>query len=236
MWLSGDSGEIRALEADLGRLNRRGIPFAVKNTLDRGAFAARGHAQANIRNGMTNRNKFTERSVRVAKATGLQVNRMASRVGSIADYMETQEFGGVKKPNGGEGVPIATNYAAGQGRGQAPRTRLPRKRNSMAAIQLRRGRIKAANRRQRNLIAVKEAAKTGHPFVWLDLGRKKGLFRVTGSERRPKVNMVYDMSERTVVIPANPWLRPAVDRARPEMPGFYAESLLFQLKRLATYR
>ena len=230
-----DDKEIKEFEKDLKAFAHRAYPFATKNTLNKSAFHAQGLARNGIDAKMIQRNKFTKQSIQVDQARTLNVNRQSASVGSIADYMEDQEFGTTKRKQGKEGVSIATGYAAGN-QGQQPRMRLPRKANKMENIKLRRQRKRGSNRKQQNIIAIRQAATSGRKYVFLDLGRTKGIFKVIGGKRRPKIKMVHDMSRDSVVIPSNPWLKPAVDATRLVMPEFYRDALVFQLKRQGLFR
>ena len=180
---------------------------------------------------MINRNRFTVQSIRVNQTRTLNVRQQSAAVGSIADYMETQEFGGIESKQGKEGVAIPTSYSSGESENAQPRKRLPRKVNKMANIQLERRRKKGFSRKQQNLIAIKQAASTGRKFVFLDLGRRQGIFKVTGGKRRPKIKMAHDLTNESVVVPKNPWLKPSFDEAARMVPAFYADALRFQLKR-----
>jgi len=228
--------EIKQLEGDLKAFAHRALPFATKNTLNTAAFQARTLIQRDIDVKLISRNRFTKQSIRVEQARTLVIPRQAAIVGSIAPYMEDQEFGAVKVSKGKQGVPIATSYAAGQGQDVQPRTRLPRKANTMATIQLRRRRRKGSSRKQRNLIAIKDAATTGRKYVFLDLGRRQGIFKVTGSKRLPKIKMVWDMTRRSVVIPKNPIIKPAFDTVVQRIPTIYRDSIIFQLKRQGLFK
>ena len=238
-----DMNEVIELEKDLKTFASRAFPFATKNTINSAAFKARELAQRDIRVKFINRNKFTERSVLVDQVRTLNVRRQAAVVGSIAPYMADQEFGTVKRKTGSEGVPIQTGYSAGQ-ENQQPRTRLPRKANKLANINLRNRRGKAKNRRQKVLVRVYNAIRTGKRFVFLELARKKGIFRVIGGSRKTKrgwprgarLKQVVDMTESSVVIPRNPWLKPAVDTTQLLMPAMYKKALTFQLKRQGLFR
>ena len=226
-----DNRDIKKMERDLKTLAEDAFPFATRKTVNDAAFQTQRIARVDVKNGMVNRNRFTVQSIRVDQARTLQISRQEAVVGSIADYMEDQEFGAVKSKSGKEGVAIATSYSAGQGENTQPRTRLPRKPNKMANIQLQRRRKKGTSRKQQNLVAIKQAAATGRRYVFLDLGRTKGIFKVTGGKRRPKIKMVHDMSRQSVVIPKNPWLKPAFDEATRMLPAFYGDALRFQLRR-----
>lgn len=231
-----NNSDIRELERDLKTFASRAYPYATRKTINDAAFQAQRIARTDVRNDMVLRNRFTVQSIQVDQARTLAVSRQAATVGSIADYMGDQEFGATKTKTGKEGVAIATSYSAGQGQNAEPRTRLPRKPNKLANIQLRNKRRQGSSRKQRNLIAIKQAAEGGHKFVFLDLGRRKGIFRVTGGKRNPKIRMVHDLTRQSVVIPKNPWLKPAFDEAARMVPAFYADALRFQARRNGLFR
>ena len=225
-----DDKEIRKLERDLKTFASRAFPFASKATINGGAFMAQKTARKDIEIKMVTRNRFTVGSVRVEQTRTLNVNRQLAVVGSIAKYMADQEFGGVNVRTGSEGVAIPTGYSAGQ-ENQQPRTKLPRRPNKLANIQLKRRRGKATSRKQRNVAAVKAAATSSNKFVFLDLGKRKGIFKVVGGKRKPKLKMIHDLTRTSTPIPKNPWLKPAVDDTRQKMPAIYIKALRFQLKR-----
>ena len=230
-----DDSDIKEMEADLKAFAHRAYPFATKSTVNKAAFTTQQTARKIVRVKMVARNKFSEQSIQVDQARTLQVSRQAATVGSIADYMADQEFGSVKTKTGKEGVSIATGYSAGQQDAQ-PRTRLPRKANKLQNIGLRKRRKRGSSRKQQNLIAIKVAAKTGRKYVFLDLGKRKGIFKVIGGKRRPKIKMVHDMTRQSVVIPRNPWLKPAVDIVTHMIPKFYKDALTFQAKRQGLFK
>lgn len=220
-----DDRQIKQLENELKGFKDRALPFATKATVNRAAFETRKVAQTTIREDMVNRNRFTVQSIQVDQARTLKIQQQAAAVGSIADYMEVQEFGGVKSSPA-----LPTGYSAGQ-EGSQPRTRLPRKPNKLANIKLAKRSKKGTSRRQRNFTAVKAAAQSGQKYVYLDMGRTKAIFRVVGGKRKPRLKMVHNLSRQSVTIPRNPWLAPAVAAVEPKMQQFYGEALRFQLKR-----
>ncbi len=226
-----DDKEIKDFENTLLLMNHRALPFATKNTVNRLAFAGRIEWRSEIKDQFIQRNSFTRNSIRVEQARGLDIGKQAAILGSIAPYMEDQEFGGSKAKEGKKGVPLATSYAAGQGMNAQPRTRMPRSANKLRNIRLKHRRPKGT-RRQRNLVAVLEAAQSGSKYVYLDLSRRKGIFRVLGGKRKPYVKMVYDLTRQSVHVPATPTLGPAVKKVQPLAAKFYSDSLKFQLKRL----
>lgn len=225
-----DDRDVRRYEKDLQTFARSAFPHATKATLNKAAFETRKRGQMNIRWNMTTRNRFTEQSVQVDMAKGMAVDSQRAVVGSTAGYMHDQEFGATVR-GGGASKAIPTAYSAGQADGTRPRSKLPRKPNAMQNIQLKRQRGNAANKWQQNRIAIQMAAGSGSKFVYLELGRTKGIFRVLGGKRKPRIRMVWSLSRRAVTVPKNPWLGPATDDTRQDMPAYYRDALLYQLKR-----
>ena len=227
-----DDTQLKGLEQDLKNFAADAIPYAARNTVNGLAFASRRRSQETIRDKMVTRNRWTVGSVRVEQTRSLDVSRMGAVVGSTEDYMADQEFGATKTKKGSEGVAIPTSYSAGQAESMRPRTRLPRKPNKMQNITLRNRRNGAKSRRQHNMLAVQAAANSGNKYAFLDLGRRKGIFRVTGGKRNPRVKMVWDLSRQSVRIKPNPWLRPSVEDAyRKDAGDLWRSSLEFQAKR-----
>ena len=231
-----DTRQLAALERDLGRLYAKALPHATKATVNGAAFKARGFAQEQIREKLINRNAFSVNSVRVERAKTLDIDRQSAAVGSVADHMAELEFGTTKRATGRHGVPIATSYGAGQGMKTRPRTRLTRRPNKMASIRLQhKARVKG-DREQRNIVAIKQAASSTSRYAFLDLGKTRGIFRVVGGKRRPKLRMVWDMSRRTVDVAPRRWLAPAVAQTEPLLQGMYADALRFQIRRQRLFR
>ena len=226
-----DLKEIKRFESDLKAFQTRAYPFATKETLNRSAFQARANGQEIIKKKMVLRNRYILNSVRVDPARTLKVRNQAAVVGSTAPELEDQEFGAIKTKRGSEGIPIPTSYSAGQGQNVKPRTRLPRKANKLSSIKLRKRGKRGISKKQKNIIAIKEAIKTKRKFVYLELKRRRGLFKIVGGKRKARIKMVYDLSNKVVKIPRNPWLLPAVNQVKSVMLLFYRESLIFQLKR-----
>jgi hypothetical protein len=160
------------------------------------------------------------------------VARQEAIAGSHEEYMAVQEFGGFKDAQSGRTVPIPTPAASGES--SLPRLRLPRAANRLNNITLQRAKAKDPNRRRRNRIAVDMAGKgkgRSGKFVFLELGRRSGIYRVTGRAPRPKITLIWELSRPSVAIPARPWLRPAVNKIAPYMPQYYADALRAQLVR-----
>ncbi len=228
-----DLSQVAKLAKTLDALNRKGLPFAVRKGLNETAFEARKQWKEQLGKTLTLRNTWTERSLRVDKvAAGYDVGSMQSKVGSTAPYMAEQEFGGSKAKKGRHGVPIPTAVAAGQDKG-AQRTKAVRKRNYLSALSV--TKRAGVGRKQQNAIAVKTAAKTGG-VVFLDLGRRQGLFRVTGGAKRPRISMLYNLSKTVVVTPPHATLGPAIKVIEPKLASIHAKALQEQIDRAIAKR
>ena len=108
--------------------------------------------------------------------------------------------------------------------------------NRLPSIRLGRNKVRAHTKGQKNFIAVRQAASSGRKFIFLDLQKHPGIYRVTGGKRNPKVKLIYDMSRESVSIPANPWLGPAVKKTEGKIPEIYRDSLEFQVKRQGLFK
>jgi hypothetical protein len=200
---------LQKLTADLEKFAKRALPFAVRNGLNDSAFEARGEWAEQAGQQMTLRNTWTTRSMQVVKASGFDVARMESRVGSTADYMGEREEGGSESASGKYGVPIPTTSAAGQGMKAAKRTRLVQRPNRLPAIHLERS-ARLPGRMQRNAVAIRLALASGNRYVFMNLGKRKGIFRVQGGKRGLRVRMIWDLTKRVVRTKPKPTLSHAL--------------------------
>lgn len=235
-----DMSDFLRLEYDLGKFAKRAQPFAQRMTLNNAAKLARDEAKKKVKREMILRapNNWTLGSIRHKNATGNQPSRMFSVVGSLQKYMRDQEFGSVKRSKGKQGTPLTTSYASGEGDNARPRRKLARESHKLRNIRLAKTKKRGKNRKQRNIIIIAEAAKARKRHVFLDLGEKKGIFRLFGSlqKRRggnykPKLKMVQDLTHKSVVVPKNPWLRPSMLKVQPSMRLMYFKALQYQVKR-----
>lgn len=226
-----DQRQVRALADGLKAANEKAVPYAVRDALNTTAFEARKEWQSQLRAKMILRNKWTVGSLRVVKATGTALRTMQSQVGSLVPYMAVQEDGGSERAKGKHGVPIPTTTAAGQSLKAAKRTRQVTKRNWQSAIHLS-GKV-TGTRPRRNAVALRVALKSGG-VAFLDLGRRKGLFRVTGSKngKSMRIRMIWDMSRKSVLTKPHPTLGPTVKVIEGKAPAIQTAALQRQFDRL----
>jgi hypothetical protein len=218
-------GDKRML-ADLAKMRSKAIPYAIKNALNTAAFETRTIWQREIRSVFTNRNTYTANSVRVEQAS---TTKLEAKVGSVADYMGTQEEGGtVKGGSGHKAIPRAAS--AGQAAG-APRTRLVRGRFYLGSMQLAHPQGHGG-RRQSNAIAIAIARKTGKNIALLTKRNGgKGIFFIGGGKRAIKTRMLWDVSRSSVKVHAEPTLERSLARVTPKVEHMMAASLTQQMQR-----
>lgn len=245
--LSVDTRQIRRLADDVKKLSKSAYPIAVERTLNDSAKTARTLSRERIKKQMINRNAFTRNSIRFVLAKKGPVSGKFSTVGSIAEYLEGQEFGrneSKKTTKGGEsGVAIPTSFSAGQDEKSKPRLKIPRAGNKMARINLNRKKSKTSNKKQSLLLSVNRAVFTGRRYFFHDFGgsKSRGIFKAVGGSKSsakkggwPKgarISLVWSMRQRSYTIPKNPWLKPATNETQKMMPAFYASALKFQIER-----
>lgn len=228
----------KRLVQELEYLNQRALPHANKRFVNDAAFAVMREARQGVRETMTLRNKWTERSIQVERSRTLDMRRQGATVGSTEEYMLDQEFGTTKIKGGREGVILPTSWSAGQ-QGAKPRSRLPRRPNAMKNIKLKHRKLRGVGKRQKNALLVKQAVETKDRFIFMDLGRRKGIFKVLGGRKKnpsghvrgARVKMVHDMTRASVRVPPTPWLNPAIDRVLPKMPRMFTKRLIEQIRK-----
>lgn len=235
-----DTSELKALERQFGRFKLDALPVAIRDTLNKTAFVTQTRARENAAKELTLRNTFTRRSIRVNKASGDVISQQESATGSTEDYMRRQELGGLQKPRKqSKNVAIVTGFAAGQ-EGIRPRTKLAKPSNRPRNIRLRKRRTAGIPRKQRIFMQIRDAVINKDRHVFLDLGRVKGIFRVVGGRRNntsaARIKMVSDLTRKVTRTDKRPWLRPAADLARTQMPRWYGKELRKQLQRLGLFR
>ena len=219
---------VEELRHDLKLFNTKAIPYAARNGLNTAAFEARRQWQGEIKRSFVLRNQFTVNSIRVDKAQGLDTRRMVAVVGSLADYMRTQESGGTVSGKSGKKA-IPGPVAAGQPPG-AKRTKLVRAGLRMSKLQV--GKVRARNKRQHNAIMIAMAKRRGQKAVVLHRpGGGKGVFQLKGSKSKPNPLLLYDVSRGSVRVEATPTLGRTINRMNARFPRIMADSFLAELKR-----
>jgi hypothetical protein len=210
---------------DLERFRSKAIPFAMRATLNETAFATRKLWVDEIQRTLVTRNTFTTRSLHVEKATGRTVLGMKAVLGSRTAYLGDVEAGNTN-PKGN----VPTGVATGEGRGAKPRRRLVRRPNRIGSITLP-DKVRQGSRKQRTAVTIAMAARKGHRTIFLELERRKGFFRVTGGKRRPKIDMLWDTTQKSVRSKPYPTLGPALKRVERLIPGIQRKALLAELRR-----
>jgi hypothetical protein len=226
-----DTSDFKKLHRDLQTFAKRAFPYAVRNALTGCAFEARKVWQMEIRSTFTNRNAFTERSIRVEKATGVDVRGMKAVVGSVAPYMGDQEHGAVIRGKGKHKA-IPGPAAAGLKPG-GQRTKVVRPQFRLGAINVNHPSLARYGRRRQNAVVLAIAIRKGERFALLNraTSRGRGLFEVKGLKRKAKVKLLYNVSKGSVRVKPEPTMRRAVLRSKGTFERITATAMIQQLKR-----
>jgi hypothetical protein len=230
MSFSVDMLEIEDLEKELEVFKKRALPFATRSTLTTAAWRGRAEQQELIGRKLVERNKWTRGSISAEPAKSLVIRKQQSAFGSTEKYMVRTEEGGTERGKAGKALAIPTGYSAGQENAR-PRTKLPRKPHKMRNIRLTKAKTRGRSRKQRNFLLVRDAKARNIKYIFMDLGRRKGVFRVLGSKRKPKLKMVADVSQKAIRIPPTPTLKPAFKKVSRELDDIYRRKLLEQIRR-----
>lgn len=221
------------MQAELERIAKRSVPFAMRETVNSLAFEGRKIWQEEMRSALTLRNKFTERRVLVAPARTLNPSKMEAVLGHTEPYVAQLESGGTRKASKSFRA-IPTEIAAGQSKGSLMGGRKKAVRPS--AIITRLGSLatkgaKSRSRKSNNARAIRGAIRSGRRLALLDMGKGKIIVRVKGSKRKPTIEKLYDLTRRTTPIPRIPTLARALKRTLSRGPAIAHAALMKQLMR-----
>jgi hypothetical protein len=224
---------VDAMQHELETIAKRSVPFAARETVNSLAWAGRAAWQDEMQKSLTLRNKFTQRRALVVPARTLRMSAMEATLGHTEPYMALLEEGRPEKA-AKRFRPIPTEAAAGQAVGSLGGGRKRAVRPSAIITRLGSLALKGAGRRSRkanNARAIRGAIRSGRRLALLDLGRGKGIFRIMGGKRRPRVVKLYDLSRRSTPMPRIPMLSRALASALTKAPAIAYAALEKQLAR-----
>jgi hypothetical protein len=223
------------MQRELEQLAKRGVQYAARETLTSLAFAGRKIWQNEMRSSLTLRNAFTERRALVERATGSRMPEMEAVLGHTEDYVRRLEYGIGERARRG-GVPIATETAAGQARGSLRTGRKRAVRKSLLIRVL--GKIKrqprGLSRQARNARAIAQAARGTH-LAYLEMQHKRGIYRVTGGRKKPRISKLYDLTRPSVPLPRIPTLQRTLDETLKRGPTLALAAVQRQLDRARSH-
>jgi hypothetical protein len=231
-----DTSQIRRLAKTLERDTRVGLKYAVAGALNDVAFGALRQWRAEMADRLTLRNKWTQGSVRVERARPSgSIERMQSAVGSLADYVEKTEAGGVRAGSGKVGKALPTTVASGEGRGGTKRLRVVRKGLRTSAIKFSSER-KGSTPRQRNAAALAIARRKRQRYVFLEGGTTgTGIYRVAFGRKDMRPTMVYNLGRKALRVRPHPTLEPALDVMDRKFPQLALAAFIGQLRRAKAF-
>lgn len=215
------------LSRDLKTFAKRGVPYAIRDALNGSAFAVQKEWKSGVRQSFTLRNRYTEQSIRVDKAKGTNVGSMQSVTGTIADYMDDQEFGASTTG------PVPGPAAAGNAPGSNKRTRLTRSAFRFGGVGVSRPTAKPLGKRRQNAIALAIAVRKGERFALLNriTSKGKGIFEVKGGKRGAKTKLIWSLKKGSMKVKPTPTLTKALAMSTGHMNKAINDAFIGQLKR-----
>lgn len=232
MFITIDTSDFKRLHAELEKFRQKALPHAQRNALNGCAFELQKSWRSEVRGAFINRNQFTERSIRVDQARGIDTRSMRAVTGSIADYMDEQEEGATIHGKGARKA-IPSAYAGGGKPGGGIRPRVVRSAFRLSGIGVNHSGLKGYGRRRQNAIAIAIAVRKGERFALLNRAKAggKGIFEVRGLKKRASVKLVWDFSRGSVHIKPEPTMHRAVAVSSSRFQSIVHAALLEQLKR-----
>lgn len=195
---------------------------ATATALNRTAHAAELFARRNVKRQFTLRNRWTLGSISsTTTPLGRAIDQQFTMVGSKQSYLAKQEAGG-ELSRTPEGRRITTSYGSREGPSAQPRKKVATGRFAARNIRLGRSKGRGSSPRQRFLTVI-TARRKGRKFVFMELADgRTGIFFVM----RRSIRMVHRMIDKPATIKSDPWLRPAVDKARKTAPAVFRQELI----------
>lgn len=236
MTISFDRRHTDQLVADLDRLNRRGLPHAVRFSLNRVAYDTMVRGQLELGWSMVERNKWTHRSIQYRKADSrVSIGEMRSHAGSTEGYMADQETGFIER-----NALTPSTGSANQPYAQSHRTRRIVKSNYLT--KMRKQPRPHGSLRSRVLYKVHRALRSRNRIIVINRGdgvhqRRPGVYRVVGGHRRSgsgwpaatSLKLLYGIDNGDLRIRATPWLSRSVAYAAPRLRNHYRTELINQI-------
>lgn len=237
-FLQVDTRQIKAFERALEAVGQT-TRTAERRAINTAAFMARGEWQAKIDRELVQRNQFTRGSIRVEQA---RRDGEPSVVGSIAPYMDEQEFGGSTKR------PYVTPSATGEGDRAYPRRKYPTlsSPNRMKNIRLRKGPMTVRGKsftpktiKQEVFLRVREAVSRREKYIMLDIPGKRGVYRLDARGGGPiwnperthgpggivSMKMIYAAHRKQLRIPRHATLAPVIQSIEKRLPVVYRATM-----------
>lgn len=235
-----DDRDVLRYENHVKGLRERSFAYAIRNTLNDAAFGTMRRSKRRIQDDFTVRDKrYSVGGVTVRRARGLDVDRMFSATGHIRPEMAMQETGGVARSKDGKTKSIPSTSAAGQGI-KTHRNKKVRKANFLSKIHTDTSRLRSkarkrtSSKKQEAFVMTLMAKREGKKFLFLDFRwtakQGRGIFKIMGTKRRPKVRLMHSMKEKEVKVKSRPWLNPSAKDERVRIPFHFRKHVRKQIR------
>jgi hypothetical protein len=243
-----DMTNVTQFEAELDRINKYGIPNAVRTSLSTAASETVEFCRENLGAKFTLRNTYTARSIVSDRATQRDIRDMQSAAGSLQAYMAQQEEGFSHEATGKYGVAIPTPASSGEVTGVSKRLKTMLRKNYLRNLNP----ISAhsmANPMGPNFnkgrggvaLAARAAIEEGSRVIFIDrrrdhYHRKTGFYRVMGGHLKnphqrglypagARLRLLYSLDKRHTVVKSHEWLRESARIKAENIDNYYIDAL-----------
>lgn len=237
--LDTDTMDVDKLVKILNEINKKGMPYAIKQSLDKAAFNTMKYMKENLDKEFIIRNTYVGRSMQYRRVNGKHIDNMESSAGSVLEFMGEQEEGFEKHGTGSTGgVTIPTTAVTNQ-YGSTRRTKAITQKNQMKAIQL----AESQKRNKSTIAKIYAARAQGKKEIFIDKKtdqwkRKTGVYRVIrwrkkkrGWPKGAKLRMIFSLEEKSIRVRPHEWLEPAIKHALPLMHKYFRDAVIEQIQR-----
>lgn len=203
--------EIDEKKANYGFVNSAlALGLASRDTLNIIAAKTRKKSIINVKNNFIIRNNFTEKNIQFEKTSYIKTKRQETKTGATlkAQYLEVQEIGGIKKTKSGKNVGIPQTEARG---GNKARVVLKNyyKRKLKQRIRWNSKKQLKRSKASRLVAVAYMAKKIGKSFNYSDNTYFVSSFNKFKNNVKFRKKHIYNYSNKSVKINAEPWLFPA---------------------------
>lgn len=231
-----DKEGLEQLENKVDKINSKALPIATQFALNKMAMETRKQSIEDLDEDFTVRNKWTQRGMLFQKVDRtLDIKKMKSEVGSIRDYMRSQQEGFYEDQ---PAVPqTAARTSQSNRRPIARPNRFPNFKKSNKTLSMR----NIHNERQYRVRAVQHAIETNQRFLVMTFNKKKGIYKVVGGKKgtkwgwpeNAKTKLMYHLEDKNIWVPKRPWLEKAAKKQQNKFFVYYQDALQFQLNKIS---
>lgn len=241
-----ETNEMQEYSRMMARKYPKQNAFAIRNMLNQMAAVSRQQAVTKGTAEFTKRNKYINKTIQFQKVRGrTDIDSMESMFGQVskmfgkpAGQLSIQETGGVLNPKSGSNLRIGTKGARPGKSYRKPVRRAAAKKKFLTPKKFfKNSPHKPHTSRGQSIGLIAWAKRNKFPgLIQMESPQKKkyGAFRVTGSGKKARFNMVFNLEKKSQKIEATHWMEKSykgVVERRDKIFNHYLEKEMIRLKR-----